>query len=91
MAIRKMKMLAWQKATAAALGKPSWQALNGRSPGGVADELGVSRQAIHNAVHRGQLDAVLVVDDRTEELRLFMIPEPSLEAYKARREQRRRA
>lgn len=89
MALRKMKMRAWQKATAAALDKPSWAKLNGASPGTVAAELGISRQAVHQAVHRGYLDAVIVVDDDSEELRLFMIPEPSLAAYKARREQRK--
>lgn len=89
MAIRTMKMRAWQKATAAALGKPAWEYLNGYSPGGVAAQLGISRQAVHQAVHRGQLDAVIVNDDDSGELRLFMIPKPSLEAYRARREQRK--
>ena len=74
-----MKMSAWQKATAAALGKPAWDNLNGYSPGGAAVELGMSRQA----VRRGSLDAVIVNDDVTGELRLFMIPKPSIEAYKA--------
>ena len=89
MALRKMKMRAWQRATAAALDKPSsWAQLNGTSPGTVAAELGISRQAVHQAVHRGYLDAVIVVDDDSEELRLFMIPQPSLDAYKARRQRR---
>ena len=83
MAIRTMKMSAWQKATAAALGKPAWDNLNGYSPGGAAVELGMSRQAVHQAVRRGSLDAVIVNDDVTGELRLFMIPKPSIEAYKA--------
>lgn len=89
MAIRKMKMRAWQKASAAALDKPLWDKLNGASPGGLAAELGISRQAVHQAVHRGLLDAVIVVDDHSEELRLFMIPQYSVEAYKARRAARK--
>jgi len=89
MAIRKMKMRAWQKATAAALDKPSWGKLNGTSPGTVAAELGISRQAVHQAVHRGDLDAVIVVDDGSEELRLFMIPQDSIEAFRVKRETRR--
>lgn len=86
-----MKMKQWQRAMAAALDKPAWAKLNGASPGGVAAELGISRQAVHKAVHRGDLDAVIVRDDRTDELVLFMIPEPSLEAFKAKREQRKSA
>lgn len=89
MAIRKMKMSAWQKANAAAFGKPAWGKLNGDSPGGLAGQLGISRQAVHQAVRRGLLDAVIVVDDNTEELRLFMIPQSSAEAYKARRSARK--
>ena len=89
MAIRKMKMSAWQKANAAALNKPSWSKLNGASPGGVAAELGISRQAVHKAIHRGDLDALIVQDDVTDELRLFMVLQPSIEAFKAKREQRR--
>jgi hypothetical protein len=84
-----MKMRAWQKATAAALDKPLWGKLNGDSPGSVAAELGISRQAVHQAVHRGSLDAVIVVDDNSEELRLFMIPAESVEAFKARRDHRK--
>ena len=89
MAIRKMKMRAWQKALAASVDKPSWATLNGDSPGGLAAQLGISRQAVHQAVRRGLLDAVIVVDDQSEELRLFMIPQASAEAYKARRAARK--
>lgn len=89
MALRKMKMRAWQRASAAALDKPLWEKLNGASPGGVAAELGISRQAVHKAVQRGDLDAVLIIDDITDELRLFMIPQASIEAFRAKREQRK--
>lgn len=88
MAIRKMTMLQWQKATAAALGKPSWGNLNGDSPGGVASQLGISRQAVHKAVHRGDLDAVLITG-MAGQLKMFMIPQDSVEAFKAKRDQKR--
>ena len=91
MAIRTMKMRAWQRAVAAALDKPSYDKLNGWSPGGVAANLGISRQAVHKAVHRGDLDAVIVRDDRTDELVLFMIPAASVDAFRAKREQRKTA
>lgn len=91
MAIRKMKMRAWQKATAAAIDKPSWGKLNGDSPGGVANSLGISRQAVHQAIRRGSLDALIVVADDSEELRLFMIPSESVEAFKKRPHHMRRA
>jgi hypothetical protein len=82
-------MRAWQRAIASALDKPAWEKLNGWSPGGVAAELGITRQAVHQAVKRGQMDAVIVRDDRTDEMVLFMIPDYSVQAYKQRREQRR--
>lgn len=89
MAIRKMTMRTWQKAVAATLGKPGWEKINGYSPGGVASVLRISRQAVHQAIRRGQMDALIVNDDETGELRLFMIPEASVEAYRAHRDQRK--
>lgn len=84
--IRKIPVAQWSKLTEAALGKPAWKQLNGPSPGGVAAILGISRQAVHKAVHRGDLDAVIVTDGG--KLRMFMITEDSIEAFKAKRERR---
>lgn len=85
--IRKMQVSTWSKLTEAALGKPAWRQLNGPSPGGVAAILGISRQAVHKAVHRGDLDAVVVYAP-TGRLQMFMITEDSIEAFKAKRERR---
>lgn len=84
MAIRKMNTKLWQKLTSesdAARAK-----LLGWSPGGAAAQLGISRQAIHKAIKRGDLDAVIVTNDRTGRLSMFMIPDDSLQAFKARRD-----
>ena len=63
--------------------------LLGWSPGGAAAQLGISRQAVHKAIRRGDLDAVIVTKDGSDELSMFMIPDASLQAFKLRREQRR--
>lgn len=89
MAIRKMTVKQWQKAVAAAHGKPSWLNYQGDSPGGVAAKLDISRQAVHKAVRRGDLDALIINDDVTGRLRMFLIPEPSVEAFKMLREAKR--
>jgi hypothetical protein len=62
--------------------------LLGWSPGGAAAELGISRQAVHKAIHRGDLDAV-IVNGEDGRLRAFMIPEESLRAFADRRAQKR--
>jgi|KBSSwiStaDraftv2_1062776.scaffolds.fasta_scaffold454343_2 hypothetical protein len=81
MAVRTFTLDRWVKAVAAAIGKPAHAELNGDSPGTVAAELGVSRQAVHQAVQRGALDAVIVNDARGK-LQMFMIPRASVERYK---------
>jgi len=81
MAVRKMTLAAWQKACATTHGKPSWHELNGNSPGGVASDLGISRQAVHKAIARGDLDAVIVSDTRGRML-MFMIPQRSVETFR---------
>lgn len=62
--------------------------LLGWSPGGAAAQLGISRQAVHKAIKRGDLDAVIVKNEDGS-LSMFMIPDPSLQAFKVRREQKR--
>ena len=61
--------------------------LLGWSPGGAAAQLGISRQAVHKAIHRGDLDAIIINDDDGK-LRLFMIPDASLQAFAERRSRR---
>lgn len=87
MAVRKFSLDRWLKAVAQADGKPSAAELNGLSPGGVASQLEISRQAVHQAVHRGDLDAVIVTDDDGK-LRMFLIPLYSVERFKAKRQAR---
>lgn len=90
MAVRKFSREQWVKAVNASHGKPDFAALNGDSPGTVAAELDISRQAVHQAVHRGDLDAVIVNDSRGK-LQMFMIPRGSVERFKKLRAERKRA
>lgn len=89
MAVRKMSLAAWQKACATTHAKPSASDLNGDSPGAVAAKLGISRQAVHQAVARGDLDAIIVNDSRGK-LLMFMIPTRSIEAFAEKRKLRQR-
>jgi hypothetical protein len=82
MAIRQYNQRVWNKLTAES---DAYRAkLLGWSPGGAAAELGISRQSVHKAIRRGDLDAVRVTDDRGR-LSMFMIPDESLQAFKAKR------
>jgi hypothetical protein len=86
MALRKMNTKRWTELTETS--DRLRAQLIGWSPGGAASQLGISRQAVHKAIHRGDLDAVIVNDDDGK-LQMFMIPDASLQAFKARREQKR--
>jgi len=57
------------------------RAERGWSQAELGGRLGVSRQAVHQAVQRGALDAVIVNDARGK-LQMFMIPRASVERYK---------
>lgn len=85
MALRKVNEKTWQRLTAES--EAHRAKLLGWSPGGAANELGISRQAVHKAIHRGDLDAVMVNNDEGQ-LSMFMIPDTSLQAFKAKREKR---
>ena len=61
---------------------------NGSSPGGVAAELGVSRQSVHKAIERGDLDAWRVERDGTRKLVAIIVKPESVERYRAIRELR---
>lgn len=65
--------------------------LSGTSPGGAAAELDISRQAVHKAILRGDLDMIHVVDDRTGKLVMNMIPAASIKAFKLKRKLQQRA
>lgn len=72
-----MQLSTWQKLIEAAgtHAKPI-----GDSPGGVASQLGISRQAVHGLIRRGTLDTVEVYDGT--KLAFYVIPQPSVDAYK---------
>lgn len=80
MAIRKMQLKDWERAIEA--GKPDLADFNsGPSPGGAASEAGVSRQAIHAAIRRGELDVLAIYEGKR--LSHYTISQSSLAAYKA--------
>ena len=82
MALRKMNMARWEKlSTEIDMQRAK---LLGWSPGYAASYLGITRQAVHKAIHRGDLDALIINDDEGK-LAAFMIPDESLQAFKAKR------
>lgn len=85
MALRKMNFARWEKLSAES--DRHRAELLGWSPGSAAAQLGISRQAVHEAIRRGTLDAVMVVreDGKTQ---AFMIPDASIKAYAERRARR---
>jgi len=77
MTVKKMQLSEWEKLTA---GSETHRAkLSGDSPGGVAVQLGCSRQFVHSLIRRGLLDAVAVYKGR--ELAMYVIPQPSIDKY----------
>jgi len=83
MALRKMNMQRWEKLVTESAQERA--KLLGWSPGGAAGELGITRQAVHKAIHRGDLDAV-IINGEDGHLRAFMIPDASLRAFAAKRQ-----
>jgi hypothetical protein len=81
MAQKTITMKAWIKLTRKDT-SPNNRATNGPSPGGVAAELGITRQAVHQAIERGDLDAWRIVDDSTGRLRAIVIPYEAVLRYK---------
>jgi hypothetical protein len=80
MAMKTITLKDWMKL--AKRDTPDNYRANGPSPGGVASELGLTRQAVHKAIERGDLDAWRVVDDSTGKLRAIIITGKSLERWK---------
>lgn len=78
---RKMQLATWQKMLEKAAAPRA--ELQGVSPGTAAAELGISRQAVHDAIARGRLEAIEVRDG--EQLVMFLIPQHSIEEYKRTR------
>jgi len=88
MALRVMKLSRWAKLNGR-YAPDDPRCVAGPSPGGVAAELGISRQAVHKAIHRGDLDAVKVVaDDDPDRMLMFFVTQHSETRYKLMREAR---
>jgi len=51
------------------------------SPGPVASELGITRQAVYNAVKRGKLDMVRITPQRFNQVGIIFITKASVERY----------
>lgn len=86
MAIKRMQVKRWEQLTDA--GEATVQDLSyGPSPGAAAAELGISRQAVHQAIRRGDLEALAVY--RGTRLLFFTISKSSLERFKQIRTLRR--
>lgn len=81
MAVQKMTMKEWEGLVTKS--ERHHAELLGDSPGGVAGQLGCSRQFVHSLIKRGLLDAVAVYEGR--QLAMYMIPQRSIDAYKAKR------
>jgi hypothetical protein len=76
---------AYTEALEAALlrGPKHYAQVNGWSPGFVAKLLGISRQAVHNAIDHGTLRAFYIHDDAGE-VTSIIISEASVRAYAAK-------
>lgn len=61
----------------------------GPSPGGAAAELGISRQAVHKAIKRGDLDAITI--KRGDKITCYYVGRASLDRYKKFMQMRQRA
>ena len=79
MPIRKMQLKAWERAIEAGDSDVA-DFSQGPSPGGAAAEVGVSRQAIHYAIRRGELEVLAIYDG--SRLSHYTISRRSLAAYK---------
>jgi predicted DNA-binding protein YlxM (UPF0122 family) len=86
MATKKQKEQRWQQLRAETLRINREQTL-GISVGEAAAELGISRQAVHKAIVRGDLGSI-TVNDYEGQPRMRFIPMAQVEAFKARREKR---
>lgn len=87
--IKKLTVRQWTALTSE--GEAALASLSGTSPGGAAAELGITRQAVHKAVLRGDLDMIHVIDERTGKLVMNMIPPDSIKAFKLKRKLQKRA
>lgn len=82
-----------QKDLPAKLRQPAFakQFSAGMSPGAVGAELGITRQATHDLIRRGRLDAIRIVTDaKPHRLLALIVPESSLQLYRLTRQHHRK-
>lgn len=78
MATRKSKQQAWEERWAEERHQLAEQI--GWTPGAAAEHLGISRQAVHKAIRRGDLEATVLRDPETG-LKVYVIDNDSLRAF----------
>lgn len=87
--IRSMTIDEWERETKRVRSPAKRARLHGPSPGRAAEEMGVTRQAVHRAIERGTLDALRVTyDEDGEKLAFMIITEASFERYQKARSYR---
>lgn len=77
--VRRMDRRDWVAAMANAT-RAEEKELNGPSPGGLAEVLGLSRQRVYQLLKEGKLEGVAVMDAKFG-LRAFYVTESSIERY----------
>ena len=77
---KKMEMSEWVQKVHSAPSEAAAKAFNGRSPGGVASYLGISRQAVHDAIKRDRMNAWRLTRDG--KLTAILIPDHEVEYYR---------
>jgi len=60
----------------------------GLSPGAVANKLGISRQAVHDAINRGKLKAIRILEPHNNNLLAILIPHSEFLRYRIARNHR---
>lgn len=88
MAVRKFSKHGWLGNPRLAGKPPQAIRVSGHSPGAVAAKLGISRQAVHLAIARGDLDAVELVSGDGDTI-CFLVDDASIEAFAEKRKRRR--
>lgn len=77
--LRRMTYSEWAEELHQARGKPDWENLMGKSPGGVAADLGVSRQRVWQLAKEGKLDMILLADDAKAKVTAWLITDRSVQ------------
>jgi len=77
---KEMEMYEWLREVHKAPSEAAAKAFNGKSPGGVASDLGISRQAVHDAIKRDRMSAWRLTRDG--KLVAILIPDHEVDYYR---------